>query len=77
MNPLTGLGAANAPTNGGGACKKEADCGGTRGATNFCVFQPKHQKVKEIHVTNEFLPELVDTTRTEDLCLPSQTIPTP
>jgi hypothetical protein len=74
---VKGLCAANAPTHGGEVCKKEADCGGTRGVTHFCVFQPKHQKVKEIHVTNEFLPELVDTTRTEDLCLPSQTIPTP
>lgn len=77
VRQVKGLCTAEALVNAGGVCKKESDCGGTRRETNFCAFQPKHQKVKEIHVNNEFLPELVDTTRTEDLCLPSQTTAVP
>ena len=73
VRQVRGLCTAEAPANAGGVCKKESDCGGRRRETNFCALQPKHQQVKEIHVNNEFLPELVDTTRNEDLCLPSQT----
>jgi hypothetical protein len=33
--------------------------------------QPKHAKILSIHVNNQFGPELVDTLKEEELCVPS------
>lgn len=75
VQQVKGLCAENAPSNTNGVCNKEADCGGTREVTSFCDVQPKQQRVLGIHVNNEFLPELVDAVRTEELCLPSEVMP--
>ncbi len=62
----------NAPSNVGGVCQNEATCGGVQGVTSFCSVQAKYQPVTEIRVNNEFLPELVEAVRVDELCLPSE-----
>lgn len=66
--------ADGAPQNEGDACKKEEDCGGTTGATNLCVRQPKHAPVTSVQVNNQFGPEQLDTIKEEELCVPSTKI---
>lgn len=69
---VKGLCTENAPMPADSVCKKEAECGGVRGVTDFCAVQTKYQKVVEIRVNNEFLPELVDATRVDEVCVPSE-----
>lgn len=69
--------AASAPSNAGGVCKQEDDCGGIRRQTSFCQAQPKFQKVTELFVSTALLPEQVDTLKEEELCVPSEVSPTP
>ena len=64
--------AADAPQNPLGACKQEAQCGGVKRQTNYCRTQPKHDRVVNIHVSNQFGRERLDTKREEMLCVPSQ-----
>jgi len=63
---------AGAPQNPLKACRREKDCGGVRGQTEYCQIQPRHNKVLNIHLNNQFGPERVDTKREEELCVPSQ-----
>jgi len=63
--------AAAAASNANGACTREADCGGVKGSTRFCVAQPKFQKVSGIFVDNQFVPSEVDTTKEDEFCVPS------
>jgi hypothetical protein len=63
--------AAGAPENPVKACRKEKDCGGVRRQTRYCQIQPKHTKVLNIHLNNQFGPERVDTKREGELCVPS------
>ena len=65
--------AANANT--GEECKREPDCGGVQRETRFCVQQPKHEKVLNIHVSNQFGEERLDTIKEEELCIPSSKFP--
>jgi hypothetical protein len=69
--------APETPTNAGGVCKKEADCGGVQRQSTFCQAQPKHEKVTGVFVNTEVLPEQIDTIREDELCLPSQVLSTP
>jgi hypothetical protein len=69
--PVPKLCASDAPTNPFGACKREQDCGGTPRQTSFCQRQPKHEKVLDLEVSNQFGSERLDTVRVEELCVPS------
>jgi len=73
--PVKGLCVPGAPTNAGGVCSKEHDCGGS-GRTSFCLVQEKFQKVRGLFVNNEFGPEQVDATKETEFCVPSE-IPQP
>ena len=69
---------AGAPENLlGAACRKEEDCDGTRRQTKYCQTQPKHDKVLNIHVNNQFGPERLETKGEEALCVPSQILRQP
>jgi hypothetical protein len=70
---VKGFCAAGAPLNAGGACAKEATCGGTKGLTNFCEFQPKHERTS-VYVNNQFGPDQIDAVKEEELCVPSAKI---
>jgi len=43
-----------------------------KGSTSLCVAQPKFQKATGIFVNNQFGPSQVDTTKEEELCVPSE-----
>jgi RHS repeat-associated protein len=66
--------AVDAPANARNACKSEDDCGGTVRQTTFCQPQAKPDKVSDIHATNQFGPEQLDTLKVEQMCVPSQKI---
>jgi hypothetical protein len=61
----------DAPSNAGGVCKKEEECGGVTRQTTLCAAQRKHAKVTELFVNTEVLPEQVDTLKEDELCVPS------
>jgi hypothetical protein len=46
--------AVDAPANAGVGCTRKTECGGTRGATSFCVTQAKSVKHTNIKVINQF-----------------------
>jgi hypothetical protein len=64
-----------APVNPGGGCKKEADCGGTKGTTSFCVRQAPFASVPNVRIANQFGAEHVDARREDEICLPSRRTP--
>jgi hypothetical protein len=51
---------AAAPTNPGGACKKEVDCGGLDGQTSLCDKQPKFAAIRALLTANQFGAETLD-----------------
>ncbi len=63
------------PTNVGGACKAEVDCGGTKGVTTHCVPGPAHTPVLSIRTNSQFGPALLDTIKAGELCVPSVKTP--
>ncbi len=67
--------ADDAPVSAGGGCKKEADCGGSKGATSFCVKQGPVAAVTDVRTTNGFGTEQVDVAREDEVCLPSLRAP--
>jgi hypothetical protein len=68
--PVKAVCAAGAPQNAGGFCKREADCGGIKGATTLCMKQPKHQVAAGLHVANDFGSGRVDARKDELVCVP-------
>jgi hypothetical protein len=64
-----------APVNPGGGCKKETDCGGIKGATNFCGRQGTFPSVSNVRIANQFGAEQVDAPREDEICLPSLRTP--
>lgn len=61
-----------APTNAGGGCKKEPDCGGTKGTTSLCVAQPKFAKRTGRQVANDLATGTLDAVKDDVLCLPAR-----
>lgn len=59
------------PLNAGGGCKKETDCGGTKGATTLCVPQAKFAKRTGRNVANDIDAGVLDLTKEDVLCLPA------
>ncbi len=64
-----------APINGGGSCKKETDCGGTKGHTTLCTAQTKFAGVPGLHVVNDLDAGTLDTAKDGVLCLPALRLP--
>jgi hypothetical protein len=63
--------APGSPFAGGGACKKEEDCGGTSKVTGFCQTQPKHLKRAGLFVGNDVALGRVGTSKEVEVCLPA------
>ena len=63
--------AENAPANPGGGCKKETDCGGTKGATTYCAVQPKFAQQTGRNVANDLDAGALDVKKDDVLCLPA------
>jgi cysteine-rich repeat protein len=67
---------APAPQNGGRACRREPDCGGTKRVTSFCVTQPETTSARGVAVTNLLHPYgelIIDTGTLDRLLVPSAT----
>ncbi len=64
-----------APSNAGGGCKKEVDCGGTKGQTTLCAPQAKYAAVAGLHVANDLDTGRMDAAKEDVLCLPALTAP--
>jgi hypothetical protein len=67
---VSGVCSGEAPTNAGGVCAKEQDCGGGNG-TQFCGRQPKFQKVVGLYVSNQLWLGQVDATKESEFCAPA------
>ncbi len=61
--------------NAGGGCKKETDCGGTKGTTALCKTQAKFAKVPGLHVVNDLDAGSLDAAKDGVLCLPAHRLP--
>ena len=64
-----------APVNPGSGCKKETDCGGTKGTSSFCVRQGRFAPVSNVRTANQFGTEQLDAVREDEICLPSLRTP--
>lgn len=64
--------ADDAPVNPGGGCKKETECGGTKGTTGFCTPQGKLAKLPGIFVANDLADGRLDAAKEDLLCLPAR-----
>lgn len=64
-----------APSNAGGGCKNEADCGGTKKQTTFCVAQAKFTKQTGRKVQNDLDAGTLDAAKEDVLCLPARLTP--
>jgi hypothetical protein len=62
--------AAGSPSNAGGVCARETDCGGTKGTT-FCQKTSKHVPQIGVKVENALGTLLVDTVKPERLLVPT------
>jgi len=71
--PVKGVCAAEAPSNSGGGCVREQNCGGTK-QTHFCAIQPKFQKAVGLFVNDQFGPGQVDTLKEDEFCVPSEIV---
>src|SRR5262249_19201871 len=71
--PVKGLCAVGAPSNAGGVCSRESDCGGTKSVTSYCEFQLKYQTTTGIYMNNELGAGQLDAVKDEELCVPSFT----
>jgi hypothetical protein len=73
--------AEESPSRGGEGCSSEAECGGTQGATKFCVTQPRSQPALAHRVANQFHPAesplVVDTIKPDRLLVPAAKSLTP
>jgi hypothetical protein len=63
------------PTNAGGACKAEPECGGVKGQTQLCVPQGKFVKQPGRNVANELDAGTLDAAKEDVLCLPAVLAP--
>ena len=70
--PVKGVCAAEAPTNAGGACRREQDydCGGSK-RTHLCAIRAKFKRAVGLFTSNHFDTGQVDTTKEEEVCVPS------
>ena len=66
-----GVCGVGSPSNAGGACRTEVDCGGAKGVTTHCALQAVHAPVLDLRVNNQFGPALLDTIKESELCVPS------
>ena len=73
VKPTKGRCADAAPLNAGRGCKKEVDCGGTKGSTALCVTQPKLAGLSGLFVTDQFGTAKVHVGKEDEVCLPSLT----
>jgi hypothetical protein len=62
---------ADAGDAAGQACRREEDCGGATRLTRWCMRQPKHDSVRDVHVSDQFGARRVDTVGEEELCVRS------
>jgi hypothetical protein len=60
-----------APSNAGGGCKKEEDCGGVKGQTTFCAAQAKFAVRTGRKVANDLDAGTLDAKKEDVLCLPA------
>jgi len=67
--------ADGAPLNAEGGCKKEADCGGVKGATTFCVTQSKPVPTLGVYTSDLIRGLQQDLKKDGDVCLPSTRLP--
>lgn len=63
------------PTNAGGGCKKETDCGGTKGQTTLCALQAKFLQQPGRNVVNDLDAGKLDAAKEDVLCLPALLAP--
>jgi hypothetical protein len=73
--PTKGRCAGGAPLNAGAGCKKEEECGGTKGTTTFCAKQAKFAKVVGVLTTDDFRISTLDLAKNAEVCLPSRRVP--
>ncbi len=59
-----------APVNPGGACKKETDCGGTKGQTTLCTPQGKFTALANVRVANDLGSGGLAAAKDAVICLP-------
>ena len=71
VKPVRRICADDAPLNGGGECRNEQHCGGTKKVTAFCLKQLRREKVLGVHVSNQFGADLLDVIVEQELCVPS------
>lgn len=70
-----GVCAGGAPLNAGGGCKKEADCGGVKGATTLCAPQAKFAPTLGLFTSDLIRGLQQDLVKDGEVCLPSQRVP--
>ena len=63
--------ADGAPSNAGGSCKKEENCGGAKGQTTLCAPQGKLVPTIGLWTADLFYGLQQDLTKDGDVCLPS------
>jgi T5SS/PEP-CTERM-associated repeat protein len=73
--PLAKACAKDAPQNATGACRREADCGGTKGSTRLCAKQPRHAKVGPLVLATALTRDRAGTVKPLELCVPSRLSP--
>ena len=73
MKPTKGRCADDAPQNAGRGCKKEADCGGTKGVTTLCILQPKLGPLSGLFATDQFGTTRMHVAKEDEVCVPSLT----
>jgi len=73
--PLARACTPDAPQNPTGACRREADCGGTKGSTRFCAKQPRHAKVGPLVLATALTRDRARTVKPLELCVPSRLDP--
>lgn len=74
VTPTKGRCAAGSPSNAGGGCKKDVECGGTKGS-GHCVVQPKFTKRLGRNVVNDLDAGTLDAAKEDALCLPALLLP--
>jgi hypothetical protein len=63
------------PSNAGGGCKSETNCGGAKKPTSLCVAQAKFAKQPGRNVVNDLDTGRLDAVKEDVLCLPALLVP--
>jgi hypothetical protein len=64
--------AADAPANAAGVCRRETDCGGTKGVTHLCAKPPRHSKRGPLVLATTLARDRARTVKPLELCVPSR-----